>query len=178
MTNKNRILVIHPLDPTTDFLKVIYEKLDCTVINENISDHSLRMYIKTHDTIIMLGHGFPGGLYGHNKIMINSNHVDLLKTKKLVGIWCFANKFFESNGLLGIYSDMIISELGEAYVFGVPCTQSELDVSNFYFAQAVKEAIASETPVEIFKQLYRSTDNPVIMWNQDNFYYAYEVYQL
>lgn len=178
MKSKNSILVIHPTDNTTDFLKVVYQNLDCTVVNHNTSDYMLREAIQMHDTIIMLGHGFHGGLFGHGKVVINSTHVDILKNKKLVGIWCFANEFFERHGLLGIYSDMIISEMDEAMAFGVDCTYDEINQSNLQFALAVRDSIQEDSPIETFKQMYRSNENPVIRWNQDNFYYAYETYQL
>ena len=136
MQKKQLTLVIHPKDASTDFLNVIYQGTDSTVITHDIPDESLRKLISTHDRIIMLGHGFPGGLFGHNKIIINATHVELLRTKKLVGIWCFANRFFEPHGLLGIYTDMIISEPQEAEVFGVQYTDGFIDRSNKQFALA------------------------------------------
>jgi hypothetical protein len=178
MKRNIKTLVIHPKDHTTDFLSVIYADLDCTVVSADTSDFELRMLIKAHDRIIMLGHGYPGGLYGHNKLVINSSHVELLRNKKLVGIWCFANLFFEPNGLLGIYSDMIISEMEEAEVFDVDCTEDEIDESNYQFALAVRDAIIDDSPVETFKSNYRSENNPVINWNQDNFYHAYDLIQI
>jgi hypothetical protein len=178
MHKKTKTLVIHPSDITTDFLNVIYQGTDWTVITHDIPDESLRKLISSHDRIIMLGHGFPGGLFGHNKIVINSSHVDLLRTKKLVGIWCFANKFFEPHGLLGIYSDMIISEAQEAEVFGVEYTDGFIDRSNKLFALAVRDSIVSDEPIETFKTMYRSNLNPVIKWNQDNFYHAYQTIQI
>lgn len=178
MKRKLKTLVIHPTDPSTDFLNVIYADLECMVIRENIDDIQLRNLIRHHDRIIMLGHGFQLGLFGHGKILINASHVELLKDKKLVGIWCFANNFFESNGLLGIYSDMIISEMEEAMVFGVDCTYDEINESNTQFALAVRNSIVNDFPVETFKSGYRSDENPVIHWNQDNFYHAYQTIQL
>jgi hypothetical protein len=178
MQKKQLTLVIHPKDASTDFLNVIYQGTDSTVITHDIPDESLRKLISTHDRIIMLGHGFPGGLFGHNKIIINATHVELLRTKKLVGIWCFANRFFEPHGLLGIYTDMIISEPQEAEVFGVEYTDGFIDRSNKQFALAVRDAIISDEPVQTFKEMYRSNLNPVINWNQDNFYHAYQTIQI
>jgi len=178
MKRNIKTLVIHPSDPSTDFLNVIYADLECTVIRQNISDNELRNLIKSHDRIIMLGHGFHHGLFGHGRIIINATHVELLRTKKLVGIWCFANHFFEPNNLQGIYSDMIISEMMEAMAFGVDCTYEEVNQSNLQFAIAVRDAIIADFPVETFKDKYRSDENPVIHWNQDNFYHAYQMIQI
>lgn len=178
MKRNIKTLVIHPHDRTTDFLNAIYADLDCTVLTHDISDFELKRLIANHDRIIMLGHGFHGGLFGHGRIIINSTHVELLRNKKLVGVWCFANLFFEPHGLLGIYTDMIISETQEAEVFAVECTEEQVDESNLRFAFAVREAIVDDSPVETFKSIYRSHENPVINWNQDNFYHAYELVQL
>jgi len=178
MTTKKRTLVIHPADESTEFLNVIYQGTDWTILSQNISDHSLRKLISEHDRIIMLGHGFPGGLFGNGRIMINESHADLLRPKTLVGIWCFANRFFEPNGLTGIYSDMIVSEPQEAELFGVDYTEQQIHQSNRMFAMAVRDAIVSDEPISTFKEMYRSNTNPVINWNQDNFYHAYETIQI
>ena len=178
MQKKQRTLVIHPSDITTDFLNVIYQGTDWTVINHDVPDLYLRKQIMTHDRIIMLGHGFPGGLFGYGKIVINESHVELLRTKNLVAVWCFANRFFEPHGLLGIYTDMIISEAVEAELFGCPYTDHFIDSSNKQFALAVKDSINSDEPIQTFKSMYRSNLNPVINWNQDNFYHAYETIQI
>jgi hypothetical protein len=178
MPRKQTTLVIHPSDSSTDFLNVIYQGTDWTVINHDIPDQSLRTLISRHDRIIMLGHGFQGGLLGYDKIVINSSHVDLLRTKKLVGIWCFANLFFEGHELLGIYTDMIISEAQEAEAFGVEYTDGFIDRSNKMFALAVRDSIISDEPIQTFREMYRSNFNPVIKWNQDNFYHAYQVIQI
>ena len=57
-----RKLIIHPKDKSTDFLKVIYAgRDDCTVITGGTFDE-VREAIKSHDHIIMMGHGTPQGL--------------------------------------------------------------------------------------------------------------------
>jgi hypothetical protein len=126
----------------------------------------------------MLGHGFPGGLWGHNRLIINDSHVNLIKGKRLVGIWCHANGFFERHNLLGIYSGMVISEPLEAQFYGVPYTNQEILDSNKRFAFAVRKALTDLNPVEKFKTLYNSTTNPTIQYNQDNFFHAYQVIKI
>ena len=73
-----KTLVIHPSDVTTDFLKVIYSDLDCTIINTNISHSKLKQLIKENDKIVMLGHGTEEGLLGFKRFVINSQLVYLL----------------------------------------------------------------------------------------------------
>lgn len=57
-----KTLVIHPKDQTTDFLSVIYDDKDWTIINTNVSKSYLKTQIKSHDRIVMLGHGTDKGL--------------------------------------------------------------------------------------------------------------------
>ena len=69
MKKIKRTLVIHPKDVTTDFLIPVYKSLNphtTTVLTtyEEVKNDYLTSQIKKHDKIIMLGHGFPGGLWG------------------------------------------------------------------------------------------------------------------
>lgn len=59
----NKILVIHPKDRTTDFLKPIYHgRGDVTVITGGCTKADVAKAIDEHDHIIMMGHGTPQGL--------------------------------------------------------------------------------------------------------------------
>jgi hypothetical protein len=51
-----KTLVIHPKDDSTYFLSTIYEGKDWTIINDR-GKSLLKKLIKTHDRIIMMGHG-------------------------------------------------------------------------------------------------------------------------
>ena len=74
----SNVLVIHPSDRSTDFLKKVYEGKGYDVINDcRISDFDLLYEIIHHDKIIMMGHGTPGGLI--NPEYFNRN---LLKSGK------------------------------------------------------------------------------------------------
>ena len=81
----NGTLVIHPKDPTTDFLSEIYEnKSDWKIVREYVSNSRLRGLIGTHSRIIMLGHGTSNGLIGLNRFIIDSKFVYLLRNKQCV----------------------------------------------------------------------------------------------
>ncbi len=59
----SNVLVIHPDDRSTDMLKVVYEGKGYDVITDmSVSEEKVVEAIKSHDTIIMLGHGTPSGL--------------------------------------------------------------------------------------------------------------------
>ena len=117
-----KTLVIHPEDPTTEFLTRIYTNLeDTTVIQGGISKSEVHGLIESHERIIMLGHGAPFGLMnprrfpGAGFFIIDDLTVSSLKNKSsCIYIWCHADQFVTRNGLYGFCSGMFISEMGEA----------------------------------------------------------------
>ena len=81
--------VIHPKDPSTDFLSPIYALLkNKTVIDGGVCINSeLRKLIENHDRVIMLGHGTPNGLMSFGQFpeagfhIVDESMTDLLKSK-------------------------------------------------------------------------------------------------
>lgn len=164
-----KTLIIHPNDRSTDFLSCIYENLDCTIINTNTSNSNLKKQIKDHDRIIMLGHGSENGLFGYNKIVIESKFVYLLKNKECVAIWCNADIFFKKYKLKGFYTGMIISEYEEALDYVLyPTTLNEIEESNILFAKAITENITSSNMLEKIQEIY--IGNNIIEFNRLNLY--------
>lgn len=165
-----KTLVIHPKDNTTDFLTEIYSDKNWTVINANTSKKILKEQIKTHDRIVMLGHGTQFGLIGYNKLVIDSSWVYLLRDKECVCIWCNADLFVAKYGLKGFYTGMIISEYEEALDYAIQTNTDEILQSNFLFAEAVKKSVDTENIITNVKEIYKG-DNAVIMFNKENLYY-------
>ena len=57
-----KTLLIHPADPTTDFIKDFYaDNIDWTIVNDLPSKSKLKKLVKSHDTIIVIGHGTDNG---------------------------------------------------------------------------------------------------------------------
>ena len=141
-----KTLVIHPKDNTTDFLCDIYMGKDWTIVNKLISKGELRRLIKTHDRIIMLGHGSEDGLFdlANKRFVIDSSWVDMLRQKDCICIWCNANVFFEKYGLKGFYTGMIVSDIDEAYYFSLPTDWDSIVESNTLFASSIKDAIDTD----------------------------------
>ena len=166
-----KTLVIHPKDYTTDFLSVIYENENFTVINDmNVSKRYLKEQIKNHDRIIMLGHGTNQGLLGNRAFVIDSDWVYLLREKECVYIWCNADEFVNKYKLKGIYSGMIISEYEEALMYNIESNQTHVDESNKLFTEVIKHNLNNPKIVEAYKIEYCNDNNPIIMFNRDNFY--------
>lgn len=149
MPTKSKVLIIHPKDKSTEFLKAIYEDIeDKTVLSENIDIRELNKIIDQHDRIMMMGHGVPMGLLSvgsdlfNSTLLIDYSNVPYLEDKDCVFIWRNADVFVRNHGLKGFYTGMFISEVKEADYFLIEqVTQKEVNESNELFVQLVKENI-------------------------------------
>jgi hypothetical protein len=187
---KGDILVIHPDDRSTDFLKPSYEGLNATVITQPNQMYNLKETVKNHNRIIMMGHGAPSGLfmplirgiqmngYGeleeYNTYAIGREFSDILREKRIAAIWCNADGYVVPNDLHGFYTGMAISELCEADYCGVRgCNIEELNESSTKFTLALKEALKVDSPesVNIFKEMYHNPNNPIMVYNRQRIYF-------
>ena len=122
-----RTLVIHPNDPSTQFLRRFYnvDSPDFTVMDERNSNSEIRNALNSDEfqRVMMLGHGYEYGLlspqcYGSTRMferdIISPQHVEFLRRLECIGIWCNANIFADRYDLHGLFSGMVISELSEA----------------------------------------------------------------
>ena len=180
-----KTLVIHPDDRSTDFLKPIYAGIKRkTVIVKDTSRDVLLALIRSHDTIIMLGHGSSSGLFnvsgiGKGVMAIGESLVEELRGKQLIAIWCNCDKFIERHGLSALYSGMFISEVSEARYCGVQGDQAMVDESNSTFAVLLGNML-SETSMDLektFDMVLESYEelgevNTVAKYNSDRFYYS------
>lgn len=172
-----KTLVIHPSDPTTAFLKIIYENEPWTVVDQTCGKDELKELIKNHDRIIMMGHGTTYGLLSSmsNKninFIIDPSLVYLLKEKKCFYIWCDADYFVTKYKLKGFFTGMIISESSEAEFYKIEATKNEIDQSNIMFAQSIKKSIDSKNIAQDISKTYSSNTNPVIIFNAQRLYFS------
>ena len=178
-------LIIHPKDPSTDFLKPIYAPIqDKTVINGGIGTKELCELIRCHDRVIMLGHGTPIGLLSVGQFpkvkgsyIIDYSYSDLLSVKKEnIFIWCFADQFVKRDRLEGFCSGMFISEVGEAFSWGYYISDSKLiEESNQCFASVISLSI--HKPLEVMYENvlqdygYVAETNQIAKFNLERLYY-------
>lgn len=169
-----KTLVIHPKDKTTEFLKEIYEGKDWTVINQwALSKHEIIKAVKSHDRIIMMGHGTPAGLIGYQGIFMSPEFISVLQERDCVCIWCNADQYVRRNNIIGFFTGMFISEVREARYFKIETTQKEIDYSNDLFTKAVTKYIDSDDMWGLIKESYRG-DDLVIQYNSQRLYYRDE----
>lgn len=160
-----KTLVIHPRDHSTKFLEDIYVGLDCTVHRSN---RSVRSLIKSHDRIICLGHGTANGLLQipyNGSFVVDSRHVQLLREKECIFIWCYANLFMKKYGLKGFATGMFISEMDEALQYCVPFERGDIEQSNSRFARLIKENISADDLYAKVKAEYGQLTSYVSQFN-------------
>jgi hypothetical protein len=169
-----KTLVIHPKDATTEMLKLIYKERDFTVVNDGrIDEDELKDLIKSHDRVIMLGHGTPSGLLNPQVggYLVDSRYVDLLKEKETISVWCHSDQFFRKHGMKGFHTGMIISEVYEALaVLGKdPLTEEETLNNMIIFSEIIADAI--DLPPEQMKSYvlqHYVSDDEVTLYNRKN----------
>ena len=178
-------LIIHPQDPSTDFLNQIYAKTiqDITLITGGISKTELKELIRNHDRIFMLGHGTPNGLLsvgqfpGMDSYIIDSSFSELLSLKNgSIYIWCHADLFVQQHGLNGFFSGMFISESDETFY----CDLWDVDLqiieeSNKLFVSAVAKYI-NEPLHNLHKNVINeysvlAKTNPIAKYNLERLYF-------
>lgn len=163
-----KTLVIHPIDSTTDFLTKIYYNKNYTVVRERISNSALIDLIRQNDRIIMLGHGTSLGLLSGENFILTSKHVQFLRDKICIGIWCYANEFFIKYGLKGFYTGMFISEIDEAYYEGFRLiSEKDIEYSNDLFSKSISANIDSNNILDDIRTSYNDKYNIILQYNRN-----------
>jgi len=181
------MLVIHPKDKTT-----------AIVFSPSFSlggKHSARQrpskemgrllhHVSTQERIMLLGHGSDKGLFFRaddskdefDKIIVSHSHAYHLRKHggNIVAVWCNADQFARAEGLHGLFTGMIVSELNEALLYQVKTTQEELNRENVKLARRLRALIDERIPLsEIPKRMLAMDDvhSPLTTFNYKNFYY-------
>lgn len=178
-----KTLIIHPQDASTSFLDIVYGPIENkTVVTGGIRKQEVNDLIKSHDRVMMMGHGSPFGLFSVGQFkntggyIIDHTTVPLLETKTdNVFIWCNADRFVNEHELKGFYSGMFISEVGEAIYCGLPGTKQDVvDESNYGFCNIISKYINQDTNViyENVKKEYGviAEENSVAFYNNLRLY--------
>ena len=181
------MLVIHPKDKTTMMLSALYEGMGARVIDDDCSTKemgNLLHHISTQERIMLLGHGSDKGLFFRkddskehfDKIIVGHPHAYYLRKHggNLVAVWCHADLFARAEGLHGLFTGMIVSELDEARLYHVETTQEELDRENVKLARRLRSLLDEHTSLhEIPGRMLDLDDvhSSLTTFNYNNFYY-------
>ena len=181
------MLVIHPKDKTTAMLSALYDGLEAQVVDDYRSTKEigrLLHHVSTQERIMLLGHGSDKGLFFRaddskdefDKIIVGHSHAYHLRKHggNIVAIWCNADQFARAEGLHGLFSGMIVSELNEALLYQVETTQEELDRENVKLARRLRALFDERIPLnEIPKRMLAMDDvnSPLKKINYNKFNY-------
>ena len=174
--------IFHANDPTTRFLSLLYqgrEDIRCHITEKNTNVDVLRA-LRNDDTFMMLGHGNPYGLFSvpnkegsYERFLITGRHVQFLRDKLCIGIWCYAEEFALRYGLHGLFSGMVISELDEARMFNIEATQGEIIREREQFVHDLLSCIRSyglkETPEKMLQKSKGAS--PLTRFNYESLYF-------
>lgn len=173
-----KTLVIHPLDPSTEFLREIYANINCTVVRHPHPRRELDALIESHDQVIGLGHGSPQGLFGWWGGMvyaIGALQAPLLADKEHIYIWCHADQYVKKHNLKGFSSGMFISEVAEAQMYGINAPRTQVEVSNYAFAytlgRCLEKRMGAKRIYETVTKEYFEPADPVVTFNAKRMIY-------
>ena len=112
----------------------------------------------------------------HDKIIVGHPHSFHLRKHggNMVGIWCHAYEFARAEGLHGLFSGMIISEVKEAEEYGIIASQQEILQSNIIMFEYLRKLLDEDIPLHEIPQRIKNMDDEktsLSMFNYHNFHY-------
>ena len=89
---------------------------DIVLLHNKKRDEIDKVLSTNKDPLVMLlGHGSPNGLFGVDETFaIDSESINLLKDRTIIGLWCYASEFADKYKLHGFFTSMFISNIQEA----------------------------------------------------------------
>lgn len=176
------MIAIHPDDETTRFLQTLYNGMDGVVLRTGEESRnrlgSLLYHLPPSERVMLLGHGGPEGLYRREgegyRCYVGRSMGYILRRHPVIGIWCHANVFAKRNGLHGLFSGMIVSEIEEAREYGIRTTEAELKAENGRFAATLRGLLDSGAPAGRIPGLMREAigDGPAVRaFNYNSLFY-------
>lgn len=181
------ILVIHPKDRTTRMLSILYDGMTVRLIESDCSNKELGHLIRhtsPGERIMLLGHGCDKGLFyrrnDENETFdgIIVGHPQAYHLRKhqggIIGIWCHAVEFAKKEGLHGLFSGMIISELSEAEEYGVLTDKESMDKTNRIMFAQLRRLLDDGMPLHEIPERMRALDttqSELSRFNYARFYY-------
>ena len=181
------MLVIHPTDRTTEMLSILYEGLEARLIKADCSNKEMRHLLhrtSPSERIMLLGHGSDKGLFfrkndeeedfdgiivGHPQAYYLRKHCG-----GIIGIWCHAVEFAKKEGLHGLFSGMIISEMSEAEENGVDTDKESMDRTHRIMFTQLRRLLDNGTPLHEIPERLKTLDttqSELSQFNYERFYY-------
>jgi hypothetical protein len=169
------MLVIHIISTEdTRLFSNIYQNLDATILINPSSREARKAIINEMDTILFIGHGTEYGLLNSrlDGYFIDSEWVNLLREKNIIGIWCYAGNFAERYDLKGFFTSNFISNIDELIDNGFERfdnVESVIQDENTLFANKINNfLLTSRTIHEWVDELQHSASAiPFVQYNYE-----------
>ena len=178
------MIVIHIDNGTPDaaILSSIYEGLDNIILCYNRSKSNIKRILRItgNEPVMLLGHGTPQGLLNvsQNGFAVGSEHIEWLRNRPVIGIFCYASDFADRYGLHGFFTSMFISNMEEALMLQRDKGSSEEDIMSQQrlFCERVHALLVNKTPLEQWPEALQSQADlniPFVRFNYEALtYYA------
>lgn len=181
------MLVIHPQDRTTAVLQILHEGLGARVVAGDCSNREmghLLHHAHMGERIMLLGHGSDKGLFYRkddtqnvfDKILVGHPQAYMLRRHRgsVIGIWCHADEFAKAEGLHGLFSGMIVSEMSEAEEYGVATDKESMDNTNRIMFSQLRSLLDEGIPLHEIPERLKALDtiqSELSRFNYERFYY-------
>ena len=150
------MIVIHIDNGSSDaaMLSTIYEGLDNITLCYNRSKSNIKRILRMtgDEPVMLLGHGTPQGLMNveQNGFVVSDQHVEWLKNRQVIGIFCYASDFADRYGLHGFFTSMFISNVEEAlyYLPHVDTCDKVIEKENKLFCERINSLLKQHVPLE------------------------------
>lgn len=180
------MIVIHPKDCTTGMLSVLYQNLpDLCLIDQTSTKREINHLLNhspSRELIMLLGHGGERGLFSRqdctkaefDRIIVGHQQAYYLRSHCVIGIFCYARLFAETERLHGLFTGMFISEMQEAEEYGIQTSREELDRENDLFMLRLRRLLdekvrLAEIPARM--QLLDEAHTPLTEFNYHSLFY-------
>lgn len=130
----------------------IYDGLkNVTILINPKKSECKKAIINEKERIVFIGHGTEWGLLNKrlDGFIIDSNSVQFLRGKDIIGIWCDASNFAFRYDLTGFFTSMFISNYHELVECGFDTfdgCESEIKRQNEIFASRINQLLSANTP--------------------------------
>ena len=168
--------------PDAAILTRIYDGLDNITVCYNRSKSNIKrlLRITSNEPVMLLGHGSPGGLLniGQNGFAVGSEHVQWLRNRPVIGIFCYASEFADRYNLHGFFTSMFISNMEEAVIEQREqgATDENIAYQQALFCDRIRGLITDNTPLEQWPSILQSQADlslPFVRFNYEALtYYA------
>lgn len=158
--------------PDTQWYTLLTQGIEANVLVNPNRRQIEELLSGSNNDLILFGHGTELGLLNQdlNGYCVGPSELQWLRTRRVIGLWCYAGNFADRYDLHGFFTSMFISNDREATQHGFTATQEAIDEQNIIFAQAINRLLLDQTPMEQWVDILQSQcarDIPFVRFNYE-----------